>query len=153
MGLIRGSQEKGGRLSGQAREKQGEKMTNNYTRMATPLSKAKNLGAGGGAHHWWMQRLTAIIMIPLIFWLVYFIYAISGHSVEEVMQRLQKPYNIIPAMLFLLTGLYHGVLGMQVVIEDYVSCLQSRYFLIISLKILTLVTALGGVMALLSLMH
>lgn len=130
-----------------------EKMTNNYTRMATPLSKAKNLGAGGGAHHWWMQRLTAIVMIPLIFWLVYFIYSISGHGAEEAMQHLQKPYNIIPAMLFLLTGLYHGVLGMQVVIEDYVSCLKSRYFLIISLKIITIVTVLSGIVALLSLIN
>lgn len=128
-------------------------MNNSYAKMATPLSKAKNLGAGGGAHHWWMQRLTAIIMIPLIFWLVYFICSVSKLNAQEAMQYLKKPYNIIPAMLFLITGLYHGMLGMQVVIEDYVTCLKSRYFLIISLKILTLVTALGGVIALLSLMH
>lgn len=127
-------------------------MNDGYTKMATPLAKAKNLGSGGGVHHWWMQRMTAIVMVPLVFWLVYFISAVSGHSAEETMQHLQKPYNLIPAMLFLIAGLYHGALGMQVVIEDYISCLFTRYFLIISMKIFTLVTALGGLVAMLSLL-
>jgi len=120
----------------------------NYTQMKTPLAKAKNLGAGGGTHHWWMQRLTAIIMIPLVFWLVYFIYSVSGQDAEQVMQTLHKPYNLVCAMLFLMVGLYHGLLGMQVVIEDYVSSLPARYFLIISIKIFTLITVLSGTVAL-----
>lgn len=127
-------------------------MNSSYTRMISPLSKAKNLGSGGGAHHWWMQRLTAIIMIPLIFWLVYFINSVSGAEIEVTLKNLRKPYNVIPAMLFLITALYHGMLGMQVVIEDYISCLKSRYFLIISVKIFTLITAFGGMLALTSLL-
>jgi len=124
---------------------------NHYTRMQTPLAKAKNLGSGGGTHHWWMQRMTALVMLPLIGWLVYFIHSISGQDAVGVMQYLQKPYNLIPALLFLMTGLYHGSLGMQVVIEDYVSNLSARYFLIIAVKIFTIVTILSGIVALLSL--
>jgi len=90
-------------------------------------------------------------MLPLIGWLVYFIHSISGQDAVGVMQYLQKPYNLIPALLFLMTGLYHGSLGMQVVIEDYVSNLSARYFLIIAVKIFTIVTILSGIVALLSL--
>lgn len=127
-------------------------MNSSYTKMISPLAKAKNLGSGGGTHHWWMQRWTSIIMLPLICWLVYFIHTVSGSEARVVIEHLHKLYNLIPAMLLLIIGLYHGALGMQVVIEDYISCLSVRYFLIISLKIFTLVTVLAGALALLSLL-
>ena len=38
----------------------------------SPLSTARGMGAAGhGSHHWWMQRVTAVLLIPLTFWLVY----------------------------------------------------------------------------------
>jgi succinate dehydrogenase / fumarate reductase membrane anchor subunit len=124
-----------------------------YTRMQTPLAKAKSIGSGGGTHHWWLQRLTSIILLPLVLWLVYFLHSVSELDAEQVMQVLQKPYNLVPAMLFLGIGMYHGMLGMQVVIEDYVSNLAMRYFLIVSVKIFTTATIVSGAVALLILVR
>ena len=35
----------------------------------SPLGKVRGLGAAkDGVHHWWLQRLTAIALVPLVFW-------------------------------------------------------------------------------------
>jgi len=40
----------------------------------TPLSRVRGLGsAKSGTGHWWMQRVTAVALIPLSFWLIYFL--------------------------------------------------------------------------------
>ncbi|SHE22915.1 succinate dehydrogenase, hydrophobic membrane anchor protein [methanotrophic endosymbiont of Bathymodiolus puteoserpentis (Logatchev)] len=40
----------------------------------TPLAKARGLGsAKSGTKHWWMQRVTAVALIPLSFWLILFV--------------------------------------------------------------------------------
>ncbi len=37
--------------------------------LRTPLSEAKGLGsAKEGVGHWWMQRLTAVALVPLAIW-------------------------------------------------------------------------------------
>lgn len=125
----------------------------NYLQMRSSLAKAKNLGASGtGTHHWWHQRLTSIIMIPLVIWFGWFLHCIAGDSLSEALIVLRRPYNIIPMMMVVVTLFYHASLGMQVVIEDYISNLTFRYFLIISLEIFVMVTVLSAVVALLFLM-
>ena len=37
--------------------------------MRTPLARVRGLGsAKDGVHHWWMQRLTAVALVPLVLW-------------------------------------------------------------------------------------
>lgn len=39
--------------------------------LRTPLGKARGLGsAKDGTHHFWVQRLTAVALIPLSVWFV-----------------------------------------------------------------------------------
>ena len=39
--------------------------------LQSPLGKARGLGAAkSGTNHWWMQRLTAIGLIPLSIWFI-----------------------------------------------------------------------------------
>ena len=39
--------------------------------LQTPLSKVRHLGsAKEGVNHWWWQRLTAILLVPLSLWFV-----------------------------------------------------------------------------------
>ncbi|MFZ9039523.1 MAG: succinate dehydrogenase, hydrophobic membrane anchor protein, partial [Gammaproteobacteria bacterium] len=38
--------------------------------LRSPLSRVKGLGsAKDGTHHFWHQRLTALLLIPLVLWL------------------------------------------------------------------------------------
>ena len=107
------------------------------------LSKAKNLGAAGsGFHHWWHQRLTAIIISIMILWVIYFFGEISKSNFTTVISHLQKPFNIAMLVILFLTVMYHAVLGMQVVIEDYISCRIYRFVLVVGIQIFAIITAI-----------
>lgn len=106
------------------------------------LSKARGLGsAKEGAHHWWMQRVTAIALIPLSLWFVQaVIKATSIHGLEGVVYLLSSPFNAIAMILFLGTAIYHGTLGVKVIIEDYVHCPCASKFLDITTKFIAVVS-------------
>lgn len=88
----------------------------------TPLAKARGLGsAKSGTTHWWMQRVTAVALIPLSFWLILFIDQLFHASYDEIKQWLISPLNFTLLLAWAFTGFYHAALGLQVVIEDYVS--------------------------------
>jgi succinate dehydrogenase / fumarate reductase membrane anchor subunit len=105
-----------------------------------------------GMHHWLMQRVTALILTISGIWVLYFGNAVSGHSMGEIVSILQKPENIVPLIIFSIIGFYHGALGIQVVIEDYIPNLCTRYALILLIKIFTLITIICSCAALIYLM-
>ena len=120
-------------------------MKNKYR---SDLSKAKNLGsAGSGSHHWWHQRLTALIIAVMVFWVVSFFWQISKGEVSVVIACLQKPYNIVMFMIFFITMMYHAVLGMQVVIEDYINCRIMRLVFLLGTQIFAIITTVSFLVA------
>ncbi len=88
----------------------------------TPLAKARGLGsAKTGTHHWWMQRVTAVALIPLSFWLILFIQQLFNVSYTEIKQWLSSPSNLTLLLSWSFVSFYHAAIGLQVVIEDYLS--------------------------------
>lgn len=87
----------------------------------TPLARARGLGAAGhGSDHWMKQRITAIANIPLVLWFVYSVVDLRGASYAEFTGWLEQPVNAVLMILFVISTFYHGVLGSQVVVEDYI---------------------------------
>ena len=124
-------------------------MQNNFR---AELARAKGYGAAkGGAHHWWHQRLTSIIMTPLFLWLLFFIKSNTDQELTTVISNIHKPYNIVPMLLLITTAFYHGVLGMRVIIEDYIPNIAIRSTLIVIVQLFSLVTVVSIIVALLSL--
>ncbi|MBE0469701.1 MAG: succinate dehydrogenase, hydrophobic membrane anchor protein [Methyloprofundus sp.] len=88
----------------------------------TPLAKARGLGsAKSGTKHWWLQRVTAVALIPLSFWLILFVQQLFHASYPEIKQWLVAPLNFTLLIAWAFVGFYHAALGLQVVIEDYLS--------------------------------
>ena len=114
-------------------------------KMVTDLKLAKNSGsAHEGAGHWWHQRFTAILLIFLVTWFFAISYDIlTGEANLDMI--LSSPMNSGSAIIFVVVMFYHASLGMQVVIEDYVSCLCLRRALIIAMQITSIVTAFAAV--------
>ncbi|MCC8371999.1 MAG: succinate dehydrogenase, hydrophobic membrane anchor protein [Rickettsia endosymbiont of Pseudomimeciton antennatum] len=113
-------------------------MNNN---LRTDLAKAKGVGsAESGSSHWLHQRITAIILAICSIWLIFFIKCNIGKDLTHFVSILQKPYNIIPLGILVITTFYHSMLGMQVIIEDYISCIKLRIGLIIFLQIFCIIT-------------
>ncbi len=87
----------------------------------SPLAQARGLGsAKDGTHHWWMQRVTAIALIPLsIYWLAH-LDDLAEKDYAMFISWLGDPFVSIAALLFIAASFYHAMLGVQVIIEDYV---------------------------------
>ncbi|NOQ35718.1 MAG: succinate dehydrogenase, hydrophobic membrane anchor protein, partial [Methylococcaceae bacterium] len=57
----------------------------------TPLANVLGLGsAQSGSAHWWMQRITAIILIPLTFWMVAFIKQLGNADHTQITAWLSE---------------------------------------------------------------
>ncbi len=117
--------------------------------LSTPLSKVKGLGsAKEGTTHFWHQRLTALILIPLVLW---FGFSIASMPVEHATLTgwVKQPAVAIALILLILSTFYHAQLGLQIVIEDYVSTHSTRTVSIILSNFMCLIFAIIGVVAVL----
>jgi succinate dehydrogenase / fumarate reductase membrane anchor subunit len=87
----------------------------------TSFDRTQGLGsAREGVGHWWMQRVTALALIPLILWFAASLIAHIRGDYSVLTLWLRSPFTSV-AMVLLLTALfYHMALGLQVVVEDYV---------------------------------
>lgn len=101
--------------------------------LRSPLSRVRGLGAAGGAvHHWWLQRLTAIALIPLLPWFLYsFLTAMLGASRDVVQVWFHSPVHALGTLLLLTAMFMHARLGLQVVIEDYVHAPCKKHALVV----------------------
>lgn len=89
--------------------------------MQTPLKQARGLGASKtGTEHFWQQRLTAVLNVPLIVYFIFFILRHLGATRADVAASLANPFEAALMLLTLASVLWHMRLGMQVIIEDYV---------------------------------
>ena len=89
--------------------------------LTNPLARARGHGsAKSGVHHWLAQRVSAVLLIFGVAWLVYAAFALDGADHAAARAFLAHPVNAAVAILMLVALLYHAVLGLQVVIEDYV---------------------------------
>ncbi len=110
--------------------------------MRSYLGRSRGLGsANEGVHHWWMQRLTGVALVPLSVWFVFAAAGLVGADLAEFKAWVGRHGN--PVMLILLTVamFHHTVLGMQVVIEDYV---HSETAKVVSLTVVNLLAWLCG---------
>ena len=106
------------------------------TSMQTSLGKVRGLGsARKGVSHWWMQRLTAMGMIPLVIYMVIALVTSIGDDYTGAVAWLQSPLNATAMLLILGAGFYHASLGLQVIIEDYVSNESRRLMAIVVVKL------------------
>jgi succinate dehydrogenase / fumarate reductase membrane anchor subunit len=89
--------------------------------LTTPLSKVLGLGsAKSGVEHWWVQRLTAVALVPLGLWFAVTLLGFESLSYAAVVAWMREPLTAVLLLLTVVTVVYHSYLGIQVVVEDYV---------------------------------
>ncbi|MCB9957122.1 MAG: succinate dehydrogenase, hydrophobic membrane anchor protein [Rhodospirillaceae bacterium] len=116
--------------------------------LRTPLSTVRGLGSSkSGTHHWWVQRLTAVALVPLGLWFVISVIGLVGAEHAVVVAWLGDPVTAGLLIALVIATFYHAALGMQVVYEDYVGNLGLRMAVDIATK---LILALLGLIAIVS---
>lgn len=97
------------------------------TSLKTPLGRVRGMGsAKSGTHHWWMQRVTGIALIPLAGFFLFNLDQLIHPVYSSMMMFLAEPPVTIALILFILCAYYHAWLGIQVIIEDYVHGITAK---------------------------
>ena len=89
--------------------------------LRNPLKTARGLGsAKDGTSHFVHQRLTAIALVFLGLYFVGLIVCGAVGGYDAVHGAIKHPANAVLVVAFVIAMCWHGALGVQVVIEDYV---------------------------------
>ena len=122
------------------------------TQMRSSLGRVLGLGsAKEGVEHWWRQRTTALLLVPLTLW---FVIAVIGHVGADrtaMVVWMHNPPAAVVAILLIAATFYHAALGLQVVIEDYVHGEAAKLATLLVMRLLCIVFVLRGVLAVLTL--
>ncbi len=119
--------------------------------MRSQLGRARGLGsAKEGVGHWWAQRVTAVALVPLSLWFTAAILCLAGADYLTVRDWLASPVTLTLMSLFLAMLAHHAVLGLQVVIEDYVHRKWVRLVAVLGAKFAGYALAAAGIVAMLS---
>lgn len=100
--------------------------------LRSPLGAVLGHGAAhSGVHHWWVQRATAIAVVPLGLWLLVALVRLPLGDYAAVSDWVGRGWN--PVLLALLIGLaaWHSLLGVQMVVEDYVHTKATKTLLLL----------------------
>lgn len=107
----------------------------------TSIGKVRGLGsAHHGAHHWLLQRFTAIGNLVLALWLVASFIMLPDLSHATVSGYLAQPLAATAMALLIVSVFWHARLGLQVVVEDYVHEAGSKFAAIAALNL----ASIGG---------
>ena len=119
--------------------------------MRSPLGRAVGLGsAKEGVEHWWLQRITAVALVPLSLWFVIAIIRLVGADSDSVRDWVGNPLPATMLVLLLIATFYHASLGLQVVIEDYIHAELTKLGLVIIVRLGCVALAVAGMFAVLS---
>ncbi len=118
--------------------------------MRNPLSRVRGLGAAKeGVSHWWAQRVTAVALVPLTLWFVTSLVMLAGANYVTMVEWVSQPWVSVLLILFIVATFHHAQLGLQVVIEDYVSAEGMKIASLLLVKFAAILFAAAAVLAVL----
>ena len=89
------------------------------------------------ASKWIMQRLTAVILIPLTFWFVYQFVLLSNYEYYQIKAFFFSRINALLFFILIIAMLYHAKLGNETIVEDYVTSVNLKKITKLFISVLT----------------
>jgi succinate dehydrogenase / fumarate reductase membrane anchor subunit len=118
--------------------------------LRSPLGLVAGLGsAKSGVHHWWMQRLTSVALVPLTIWFAVSILSLPALDHVTVISWMSQSWTALLLILLVLVATWHSQLGVRVVVEDYVPGSGMRTVILVILTFAHVFIAVAGVFAVL----
>ncbi len=119
--------------------------------MRSPLGRVRGLGsAREGVGHWWAQRMTSLALVPLALWFVAALVGLTGADHATAREWVAAPVPASLLVLLIVATFYHGALGLQVIVEDYVHHEGAKVAALIAVNAVSLLLGLTGVVAVLT---
>ena len=115
--------------------------------MRSPLARARGLGsAKEGAAAWWLERVSALALVPLTLWLGASLIALSASDYVSFVEWVSRPLATLLIVLLLIALFTHLALGVQVVIEDYVHS-WAKTPMLLSARFACILLCIAGILA------
>ncbi len=112
--------------------------------LRSPLGRVLGLGsAKQGVHHWWLQRLTSVALVPLAVWFAVSLLALPSLDHTTVVAWMAQSWTALLLILLVLIATWHSQLGLRVVVEDYVHSGAKTLTLVVITFVHTLIAAAG----------
>ena len=112
--------------------------------LRSPLGRVLGTGsAKEGVHHWWLQRLTSIALVPLTIWFVVSLLSLPSFEHVTVISWMAQSWTALLLILFILAATWHSQLGVRVVVEDYIHGGSKALTLVVITFIHALVASAG----------
>lgn len=107
----------------------------------TSIGRVRGLGsAGHGAHHWLLQRFTAVGNLVLVGFFAISLMMMANFSYETLSAWIAQPLPATAMALLVISTFWHTKLGLQVLIEDYLTEPGTKFAAIFALNL----SAFGG---------
>ncbi len=74
-----------------------------------------------GLSHWKWQRFSAVAVLALMIYFTVLLASLGGLDHDGASALVGHPGNAAALAVLVVIGLWHGSLGLQVVIEDYIT--------------------------------
>lgn len=121
--------------------------------LRSPLGRVRGLGsAKDGVGHWWAQRLTALALVPLTLWFCAAVAGLAGADYGAFRAWVGAPVNAGLLILLIVAVFYHAMLGVQVVIEDYIHGEGRKLAVLLITKALAIVLGLTALLSVLTIL-
>lgn len=118
--------------------------------LLTPFKRASGLGTtNDGVHHWWMQRLTAVALVPLTLWVIFAVASHAGDDYASVAAWFAQPFTTTLLTLFVFTTFLHATQGLTVIIEDYLHHEGAKFAAMITMKLVLVLLGTSSVLSIL----
>ncbi|HET9388766.1 MAG TPA: succinate dehydrogenase, hydrophobic membrane anchor protein [Steroidobacteraceae bacterium] len=118
--------------------------------LRSPLGRVAGLGAArGGVHHWWLQRLTSIALVPLTVWFVVSLLSLPSLDHATVTGWMAQGWTAVLLIVLVLVACWHSQLGVRVVVEDYVHAPGTKTLTLVLVTFAHALLALAGAFAVL----
>ena len=69
---------------------------------------------------WVMQRVSALIVAPLIVWFLLSLISLSTEDYNSVINFFSKPLFVSLTIILLIAGFFHAKIGLSEIFEDYI---------------------------------
>jgi|TARA_E500000178_G_scaffold323459_1_gene349082 succinate dehydrogenase / fumarate reductase membrane anchor subunit len=101
-----------------------------------------------GLAHWKWQRFSAVAVLGLMIYFTVLLASLGGLDHEGASGLVGHPANAAALAALVLIGLWHGSLGLQVVIEDYITLGGGRNAALLVMRIVMSSVGLASLWAL-----
>jgi len=115
------------------------------SRQTKAFVKGVKVSERHGAGEWTAERLSSLILIPLVLWGLWGAATVAGAGYDGARTWVASPVNAALLAATLLISLWHANMGLKVIVDDYIHRPSSRSLLLGFIAVLCLVLAAASV--------